>query len=253
MERKIGLETSSIIPLLELTPRTFPLQCEIKKAMRENVKFVTDKYSVIEAKQQIIKSYESALRSLDKTKDIADRRRIQNKAELAIIFIKTLAENWYGREETLRWSDITLGVSANGDEFFVELRDKIDKRKEDYLRILREDSDTLSINASQMKSYWVSPEFEENLRVEVRIIENKMSLKEFFDMLQPTINKLYREKITINDIVDLYHLFSLHYDGGIREIWSCNQQFVKKHEKYLKNLDNELGVLFKHTRIKRIK
>ena len=28
---------------------------------------------------------------------------------------------------------------------------------------------------------------------------------------------------------------------------------LKKHEKYLKNLDDELGVLFKHTRIKRIK
>jgi len=176
MERKIGLETSSIMPLLELTPRTFPLQREIKKAMRKNVKFVTDKYSVIEAKQQIIKSYESALRSLDKAKDIANRRRIQNKAELAIIFIKTLAENWYGREETLRWSDTTLGVSANGDEFFVELRDKIDKRKEDYLRILREDSDTLSIDASQMKSYWVSPEFEENLRIRS---ENNRKQNEF--------------------------------------------------------------------------
>ena len=174
MERKIGLETSSIMPLLELTPRTFPLQREIKKAMRKNVKFVTDKYSVIEAKQQIIKSYESALRSLDKARDIAYRRRIQNKAELAIIFIKTLAENWYGREETLRWSDTTLGVSANGDEFFVELRDKISEKKESYLRILS--SDTLSIDASQMKSYWVSPEFEENLRIRS---ENNRKQNEF--------------------------------------------------------------------------
>ena len=52
MIRKIGIETSSIMPLLEITPRTLPLQKTIKEAIsRCDIEFYTDFYSVKEANQ----------------------------------------------------------------------------------------------------------------------------------------------------------------------------------------------------------
>jgi len=250
----IGLETSSIMPLVETTTRTLPLQREIKKALGNGVKFKTDKYSIIEAKQQILTSYESAIKSLVKAKEIAQNKRIKTCQELVIIFVKTLAENWYGREETLRWSDVSLGISSGGATFFSELERNLNKKKEGYLQVLQENNSTLAIRESEIKSYWVSPEFEAKLTVEVEVVENRKELYSFFELFQQIANSLYREKVTINDVIDLYHLFSLYHDGKVREIWSCNQNFVRRHEGYLKDLDDQLfSILFRDTNIRRIK
>lgn len=250
----IGLETSSIMPLLETTTRTLPLQREIKKALEDGAKFKTDRYSITESKQQILTSYENALRSFERAKQLAEKRGIQDQTKLTNIFIKALAENWYGREETLRWSDTSLKICSDGATFFSELESNLNKKKESYLQILIEDVSTLVIKASEIKSYWVSPEFETDLVVEVEVVENEKSLHNFFEMFQPIANSLYREKVTINDGIDLYHLFSLYHDAKVREIWSCNQNFVKRHERYLKALDDEaFSILFKDTKIRRIK
>ena len=250
----IGLETSSIMPLLETTTRTLPLQREIKKALENGSRFKVDRYSITEAKQQILTSYENALRSFERAKQPAERRGIQDQTKLTNIFIKALAENWYGREETLRWSDASLEICSDGATFFSELESNLNKKRECYLQILREDVSTLVIKASEIKSYWVSPEFETDLVVEVEVMENEKSLHSFFEMFQPIANSLYREKVTINDAIDLFHLFSLYHTGKIREIWSCNQNFVKRHDNYLRSLNDEhFSVLFKNTKIRRIK
>jgi len=34
----------------------------------------------------------------------------------------------------------------------------------------------------------------------------------------------------------LFHLYSLYHDAKAREVWSCNQEFVKRHMRYLANL-----------------
>jgi hypothetical protein len=242
------------MPLLETTTRTLPLQQEIRKALEKGARFKTDRYSITESRQQILTSYENALRSVEKAKQVADKQGIQDKAKLTIAFIKALAENWYGREETLRWSDTSLEICLDGATFFSELESNLNKKKGGYLQILSEDVSTLVIKASEIKSYWVSPEFESGLVVEVEVVENGKSLHDFFGMFQPIANSLYREKVTINDVIDLYHLFSLYHDGKIRETWSCNQNFVKRHEKYLKGLNDEIfSILFKDARVRRIK
>ncbi len=90
--------------------------------------------------------------------------------------------------------------------------------------------------------------------MKIKIVNNKYSLQDFFSELQPIINTVYREKVTINDVIDFYHLFSLYYAAGVAEVWSCNQNFVKRHEKYLENLNsNKFSEVFKNVRIKRIK
>jgi len=239
MTKKVGIETSSIMPLLEITPRTLPLQQHIKQLVgKYAVRFYTDYYSVKEATQQINTSFKSAERSIEKAKDIAERGKIMDAQTLSIIFVKSLAENWYGREETLRWSDVVIcadfqKIMSPGD-FFDALVRRIESKKQKYLSMLRVSDQCLDIDCKHIQSYWVTPSFTKELHIRIEVIPNKRSLEDFFRKLQSSMNTAYMERLRINDVIDIYHLYSLYYDGHITEVLSCNQQFVKRHEKYLK-------------------
>lgn len=240
--KTIGLETSSIMPLLEISPRTLPLQQYIKEIIdRYDVEFYTDLYSVEEATQQINTSFNNAVRSIEKAKLVANRLNIEDRQTLSIIFIKSLAENWYGREETLRWSDIIINDKfqkiQNSKEFFEALNQELENKKEKYLSLLKVENRYMEINCESIQSYWITPLFIKNVNIRIKVIPNKLSLEEFFKKLQSTVNAAYMGTLKVNDVVDIYHLYSLYNNGNIREVWSCNQQFVKRHEKYLKTVE----------------
>jgi len=121
---KIALETSSIMPLLEVTPRTSPLQQNLKIVIQKNdIQFFTDLYSIKEASQQITTSFENAIKSLEKAIKTASIINTRDTKILSVIFIKSLCENWYGREETLRWSDVIIDKRLydikNYSDFFI--------------------------------------------------------------------------------------------------------------------------------------
>lgn len=243
MMKKIGLETSSIMPLLETTSRTLPLQRHIKETIDryDVVEFYTDLYSIKEATQQINTSFNNAIRSVEKAKIVAERLNINDVQTLSIIFVKSLAENWYGREETLRWSDVVINDEFQGihdsEEFFKTLNQQMENKKQKYLSMLKIKNQCLDINCEYMQSYWITPLFTKDLRLKIKVIPNSLSLEDFFKKLQSTLNATYMRTLKINDVVDIYHLYSLYNDGNIKEVWSCNQQFVKRHEKYLKTVE----------------
>lgn len=259
MIKNIGLETSSIMPLLETTTRTLPLQQYIKENIdRYDVEFYADLYSVEEATQQINTSFNNAKRSIEKAKIVAERLSINDVQTLSIIFVKSLSENWYGREETLRWSDGVINCKIreiqNSEEFFEALNLQIENKKQKYLSMLKIKNQCLDINCEYIQSYWITPSFIKDLNIKIKVIPNNLSLEDFFKKLQSTLNAAYMGTLKINDVVDIYHLYSLYNDGNIREVWSCNQQFVKRHEKYLKAVE-EFKDLFDDNvvMIKRIK
>jgi hypothetical protein len=259
MMKNIGLETSSIMPLLETTTRTLPLQQHIKETInRYDVEFYTDLYSVKEATQQINTSFNNAVRSIGKAKIVAERLNIKDMQTLSIIFVKSLSENWYGREETLRWSDAVINDKfqeiQNSEEFFKILNQQIENKKQKYLSMLKIKNQHLDINCEYIQSYWITPLFTKDLSLKIKTIPNNLSLEDFFKKLQSTVNAAYMGTLKINDVVDIYHLYSLYNDGNIKEVWSCNQQFVKRHEKYLKTVE-EFKDLFDDNvvTIKRIK
>src|SRR3989304_5828519 len=249
--KTIGLETSSLMPLIEITPRTLPLQINLSDALKKGYKFITDRYSVIEAQDQIKTSYENAKNSLIKAKEISERDSIKGCKHCEVVFVKALAENWYGREETLRWSDCLLNINENTDDFWGSLENSLDEKRGVYFQTLKDDADEILIESSRIMSYWVRPAHGRELSIKIKIVNNKYSLQDFFSELQPIINTVYREKVTINDVIDFYHLFSLYHDAGVAEVWSCNQNFVKRHEKYLENLNsNKFSEVFKNVRIR---
>lgn len=259
MKKSIGLETSSIMPLLEITPRILPLQQHIKKTIeRYDVEFYTDLHSVEEATQQINISFNNAVRSIEKAKIVAERLNIKDMQSLSIIFIKSLSENWYGREETLRWSDVIINEKfqeiRNSEDFFEILNKQIENKKQMYLAMLKIKNQHLDINCEYIQSYWITPSFIKDLKLKIKVIPNNLSLEDFFKQLQSSINAAYMGTLKINDVVDIYHLYPLYNGGNIKEVWSCNQQFVKRHEKYLKTVE-EFKDLFDDNivTIKRIK
>jgi hypothetical protein len=253
--RTIGLETSSIMPLAELTPRTRPLQDAISEV--GDVMFVTDRNSLEEAEEQIKKSYENALLSVDKTESVIKREEITDAERVKLIFVKALAETyWGGREETLRWADAVLirEKVRGATEFIKILKTNLDAKFASYLNVFHAGPDKVWFRSSEIKAYWATPELRSDLDVQVRVIPNSKKHGELYELLQPLINSYYEENITMNDIKDLYHLYSLYYGADVREVWSCNQRFVKIHAKYLSGIPNkEFSDMFKNTKIARIK
>src|SRR3989344_1070110 len=236
---KIALETSSIMPLLEVTPRTFPLQQNLKSIIQNNdIQFFTDRYSIKEASQQITTSFENAIKSLEKAIKTADMTNTHDTKILSVIFIKSLCENWYGREETLRWADVIIDNRfydiKNYNDFFTIIKENLLRKKDKYTSFLQINDGAISIDCKEIQSYWVNPPF--------------------IKKIQSDINSSFLGNTKINDIVDIYHLYSIYNDGKINEIWSCNQLFVKRHKKYLSSVD-EFKNLFDESlvKIKRIK
>jgi hypothetical protein len=251
--KRIGLETSSLLPLLEITPRTLPLQTALAAALGNGRTFVVDTYSIHEARDQIVISCRNALSSLEKAQAVARRDEIANLDGLRIAFIKALAENWYGREETLRWCD-ALSAANDSADFFERVRDYLLRKKERYLSKLSLDADIIRVDSGEIESYWITPGHQKNFSIEVTVIKNNLSLEEFFSQIQPIVAEVYKEKVTINDVMDFYHLFSLCYDAAVNEIWSCNQKFVRRHERYLRTLHNDkFADVFRAVKIRRIK
>jgi len=241
MIKNIGFETSSIMPLLEITTRTLPLQQYINKVIdSQKINFYTDLYSVNEALQQIDTSFDNAMKSIEKTKIVAKQLNIENVRAMPIIFIKSLSENWYGREETLRWADIFVNDKfeeiQNFQKFYEILNQQMKNKREKYHSMLNIENEYLVIDCKNIQSYWITPSFIKDLKIKIKVIPNTLSPEDFFKKLQSTINTAYMKKLRINDVMDIYHLYSLYNDGDIREVWSCNQRFVKEHEKYLKTV-----------------
>lgn len=259
--KKIALETSSIMPLIETTPRTLPLQQNLQNIIQRNdieVEFYTDLYSIKEAQQQITTSFENALRSVEKAVKTANERNIQDPLSLSVIFIKSLCENWYGREETLRWSDVLIDKRMfnikNHKDFFGLIKENLHKKERRYHSSMQVKNGVVSVDCGKIQSYWATPPFLKELNFDIHVIENRTALDDFFLKIQSAVNAAYLQETKINDIVDIYHLYSIYEDGDLNEIWSCNQQFVKRHKKYLSSVD-EFKKLFDENivNIKRIK
>ena len=259
MIKTIGLETSSIMPLMETTTRTLPLQKKIKEIIEEyEVKFYTDLHSIKEATQQINTSYNNAIKSVEKALIVAERLNTNDPVSLTVIFIKSLSENWYGREETLRWSDIVtcdkLKHTQTYKDFFETVKKELENKKEKYLSMLVIENQYLDIDCKYIQSYWITPLFVRDTHIKIEVITNNISVENFFQKLQSVMNTAYMGTLKINDVVDIYHLYSLYNDANITEVWSCNQQFVKRHKKYLQSVDEFKDLFNKNiVTIKRIK
>ncbi|MGQ9706377.1 MAG: hypothetical protein ACUVWP_05150 [bacterium] len=155
--KKIGLETSSIMPLLEITPRTLPLQKHIIKIIDNtiDVEFCTDLHSVEEATQQINTSFDVAIKSIEKAKEVVKRLKSNDILKLSIIFIKSLSENFIGgRMETLRWSDVidndVFYSIKNSEDFFKVLKKQMENKKQKYLSMLEIKKQYLEINCKDI-------------------------------------------------------------------------------------------------------
>ncbi len=247
------------MPLLEVTTRTLPLQQALRSAIQNcDARFVTDGYSVEEAKAQIELSFNNARQALAKTREVTKRLNLRTPMEIGYAFVKCLAEPIYGgRHETLRWADTLADADGSwrqGLDFLEQLERALAAKREDYAQKLCVQRGFLRINCRDIRSYWITPDFSRDLEISIEVVANSMNPTAFMDFLVSKSPKLREINIGINDMNDLYHLYSLIRGNGITEIWTCNQKFVKRHEEYLADIQ-AFAYLFdpKQTKIVRIK
>lgn len=255
--RRIGLETSSLMPLLEITTRTLPLQKQLKSVVGKAV-FIIDQFSVDEAKAQIALSFNNAVEALGKAKLATERLDAKNVNMMSWIFAKCLAEPIFGgRHEILRWADVisdSLDQYKPKEDFFTIVGIELHRKKNNYLRKLTVRNGILEIDCNNILPYWVTPQFVRDLKFSAQVSPNELDLLNFYKLLIAECPKLSEINVGVNDMNDIYHLYSLNKDSGISEIWTCNQKFVKRHEEYLAGV-KAFAYLFNpaQTKIVRIK
>jgi hypothetical protein len=151
--RRIGLETSSLMPLLEITTRMLPLQNRLKSVVGKAT-FIIDQFSVDEAKAQIELSFNNAVEALAKAKLAAERLDAKNVNMMSWIFAKCLVEPIFGgRHETLRWADVisnSLDQNKPKEDFFTIVGSELQRKKNNYFRKLTVNRGVLEIGCDDI-------------------------------------------------------------------------------------------------------
>lgn len=238
MRQRIGLDSASLMALIEVTSKTAILQEQIQAALNNSdggVEFVTDAESVQDARQKVLESYERTLSSLDKAARVAQETNQTELPDLLILTIKCLAEYFPGTE-IFRWSDTLKGYLGQED-FFAHVKTSIGIKKEAYLSALAITDDMLTLRSDAIQPYRITESELLSLNVQIKVIDNKTSwpdyLNEFEEMLKRLMRKRKPPHKSIDKIRDIYHLQSL-YDAGIAELWLCQTRFGRRYVKFLR-------------------
>lgn len=237
MKQRIGLDSYSLMALIEVTPKTALLQNKIQAALNDSaagVEFVMDAESVQDARKKVLDSYERALKSLDKAARVAQKTNRTEISDLLMLSVKCLGEHFAG-SEIFRWSD-TLNVHLDKDDFFAHVKHAIGIKKEAYLSALAITSGILTVKSEEIQPYWITESSLLPLNVHIQVIDNNTSWPDYLKGLEETLKKLMRlrkrPRKSVPKMKSIYHLHSL-YDAGIDELWLCQQSFTNSYLKYL--------------------
>ena len=238
MQRQIGLETSSLMALVEVTSKTPLLQEQIQNALNESggeVELVTDAASVEEARQKVLLSYERALGNIDKARRVADQTNLTDISELVILSIKCLNQNF--TDDIPRWSDTLTPYMGRStpNEFFEGVKTSLEAKKEAYLSLLTAKNEKLKLASDKIQPYTVIEFGPLEFNLEVKVEPNNMAWPDFLNFFEDLQKKSKRwpARKSISKIMDIYHLYSL-YEAGINELWVCDSSFAAR---YLRNLN----------------
>ncbi len=255
MSQRIGLDSSSLMALIEVTTKTALLQDKIQAALNDSdqgVEFMTDAESVEDARQKVLESYERACDSLDKAARVTQKTNRTEMPDLLILSIKCLAEDFPGTE-VFRWSD-TLKGHLDKDDFFAHVKTSIGIKKEAYLSALATTDGMLTLRSDVIQPYRVIESELLPLTVHVKVIDNKTSwpdyLKEFEEMFKKIMRKNIPSRTSVRKIRDIYHLHSL-VDAQIDELWLCQGDFANRYLRYLRN-KSPLAEILKKVKLERL-
>lgn len=239
MNQRIGLDSHSLMALIEVSSKTALLQNKIQAALNDfgaEVEFVTDAESVQDARQKVLDSYQLAQNGLDKAARVAEKTNQSKISDLLILTVKCWAERFPGHQ-ILRWSD-TLNLHLDKHDFFAHVRKAIDIKKEAYLSALATTDGMLTLRSDAIQPYKIAEFSLLPLNVHIKVIDNNTSWPDYLDEFEKMLKRLTRRRAgvrkSVTKIKDLYHLHSL-YDAGIDQFWLCKSGFAGPYLRYLRS------------------
>jgi len=228
---RIGIETSSLMPLMVVSPFSNSVYERIWLENRANkCEFVTTSDCVDEAIDVMLKYIEYPLKKIEQMRDESQPHEI---TPLFVQALKHIAETRYNAKWIFFLTDVVAEIDQNCSrtEFCNQLIKAMNKKFDDYRRMLTPVNGILTIDISKILPYWGYHKIDSSFLKEKRIVEilvNKtISQEEYEEQYEIWIDNFtstLKKDLTINSKRDMYHYHVIR-SLGCDEIWVGNEKF----------------------------
>jgi hypothetical protein len=233
----IGLESSSIMPLVTVTPLTQ----ECYEALWDNYihhTLIAHEDSLTELKN-IFKFkadtfYSNPITRLEKVKDFSPVQRESLKGMALKLLLDGQMGGWVGnknsRVQTFFFSDVIDEIDSNikdPEKFSVKLIESMKRKIETYNRMLTPDNGILTIDISLILPYWglhniTSSVFSEKRKVSIKILPNCETLNKFQSLPSATRRDAYHYHMLKKENVQLILVGDANYKKNICACADCS-------------------------------
>ena len=232
----IGLESSTIMPLVAITPIT--QECyEIIWGNYLNHTLIAHEDSIIELKD-IFKFkantfYSNPILRLEKVKDFSPSVRMSLKGMALKLLLDGQMGGWIGnknsRVQTFFFSDVIDSIDDNIKDpktFSSELITRMKSKIQDYNMLLTPTDGILTIDLRQILPYWgfhnvSSSIFSEKRRIEIKILPNCETFRMFESLPSSTRRDAYHYHMLKKEKVKLIIVGDANYKKNICSCSNC--------------------------------
>lgn len=232
----IGLESSSIMPLVAITPLTQSCH-EIIWGRFINCALLAHEDSLTELKNIFIFKantfHSNPIKRLEKIKDFPPSDRMSLKGVALKLLLDGQMGGWIGnknsRVETFFFSDVVDSLDngiKDSQEFSAKLLDGMKKKIQTYNNLLTPIDGILTIDIRQILPYWglhnVAPSlFSENRKIQIKILSNCESFAMFESLPSATRRDAYHYHMLKKEKVSLILVGDANYKKNICSCCNC--------------------------------
>ncbi len=233
----IGLESSSIMPLVTVTPLT--QECYealwnnyVNSTLIAHEDSLTELRNIFKFKANTF--YSNPIIRIEKVKDFSPSKRESIKGGALKLLLDGQMGGWIGnkisRVQTFFFSDVIDDIDSNikdPERFSEELTESMKKKIEIYNRMLTPDNGLLTIDISRILPYWgfhnVTPSvFAEKRKVSIKILPNCETLNKFQSLPSATRRDAYHYHMLKKEKVQLILVGDANYKKNICACADCS-------------------------------
>ena len=230
---RIGLETSSLMPLVVVSPFSSSVYNRIwLENGVDNCEFVTASDCITESIDVMLKYIKYPLKKIEQMRDESQPHEI---SPLFVQALKHIAETRYNAKWIFFLTDIIAKIDQNSDQtdFCNQLIKAMNEKFNSYRRMLTPVNGILTIDITKILPYWGYHKIDINFLKEKRIIKiivketiSQEEYEEQYELWIDNFTSTLKKDLTINSKRDMYHYHILR-SLGCNEIWVGNEKFNK--------------------------
>ncbi|MBN1762499.1 MAG: hypothetical protein JW878_05415 [Methanomicrobia archaeon] len=229
--KRIGIETSSLMPLVVVSPFSNSVYNRIWLENRVNkCEFFTTSDCVDEAIDVMLKYIQYPLKKIEQMRDESQPHEI---TPLFVQALKHIAETRYNAKWIFFLTDVAAKIDqdCSRTEFCNKLIKAMNEKFDNYRRMLTPEEGILTIDISKILPYWGYHKIDGSFLKEkksVNILVNEtLSQEEYEEQYEIWIDSFtsaLKKDLTLNSKRDMYHYHVLHL-LNCDEIWVGNENF----------------------------